>query len=138
MTEREKITSPVNDPWEDVRERVDEEGWVLNGSALPLMDPHVAILRLLADADALLAMRDTLIDISEQEEENCGYCNGSGGRYADGGAHYPSENAPMVPCGQCGGYGKVPPADAREIATAALAALPDYLRGGVDERAEIE
>ena len=81
-----------------------------------------------SERDALLATRDALIDISEQEEETCGYCNGSGGRYADGNTHYPSENAPVVPCGQCGGYGKVPPTDAREIALDALAALPERLK----------
>ena len=81
-----------------------------------------------SERDALLTTRDALIDISEQEEESCGYCNGSGGRYAAGNDHYPSENAPTVPCGQCGGDGKVPPTDAREIALDALAALPERLK----------
>ncbi len=44
----------MRDPWADVRERVDDKGWVLNGSDLPLMDPHTVILRLLTDATALL------------------------------------------------------------------------------------
>ncbi len=72
----------------------------------------------------LEAMKQALVEISEQEDELCSYCTGSGGRYADGGAHYPSENAPVVPCGQCGGSGKMPPPDARDLAASAIAA-PD-------------
>ena len=111
------MSNPRFDPFADVRGR-----WTRDER------DGKDIYRLLDDADALLATRDARIEISEQEEENCGYCSGSGGRYADGNAHYPSENAPMVPCGQCGGYGKVPPTDAREIALDALAALPERLK----------
>jgi hypothetical protein len=49
----------MSDPWADVREQV-EGRWAQNSRDLPFMDPRVAVVRLLDNADALMAVKDAL------------------------------------------------------------------------------
>ena len=68
-------------------------------------------------ADLLAALEQ----IRDLETECCSRCEGNGRLYADGKAHYPSENADTILCGSCGGSGRILPEDAQEIAEAAIA-----------------
>lgn len=61
-------------------------------------------------------LETALTQIRGAEPERCSFCDGSGLRYADGKPHYPSENAPVIACGNCGGSGELQPANAKDIA----------------------
>jgi hypothetical protein len=71
----------------------------------------------------LVGLRAALVaalnEIADSEGESCRRCEGNGKLYADGKAHYPSENAATINCGECGGSGRIYP-DLQEIARAAL------------------
>jgi len=75
--------------------------------------------------DTVEAIKAELLAALEQirdlETECCSRCEGNGRLYADGKAHYPSENADTILCGSCGGSGRILPEDAQEIAEAAIA-----------------
>ena len=82
---------------------------------------HDTVCRLREINANLLAACEAVV---AAEERNCRTCEGNGRMYADGRAHYPSENAPTIACGHCGGSGHVA-ADfeaLREIARSAIAA----------------
>ena len=83
------------------------------------MDKHT--VRLIKD---LKSINDKLVEALEKirdlETDCCPRCEGEGNIYADGKAHYMSENAPTIPCGNCGGSGRILPEDAQDIAVEAL------------------
>lgn len=60
-------------------------------------------------------------EIAGLETECCSRCEGGGRIWADGKPHFPHEQAGTIPCGSCGGSGRILPDDAQEIAEAALA-----------------
>ena len=68
----------------------------------------------------LAGLRAALQEIADLESSTCPACQGSGARYADGKAHYPSEGAPTVACDRCGGTGQIASEDAATIAAEAL------------------
>lgn len=70
------------------------------------------------------------------ENEKCPKCKaervptprkseGDGSLWADGKLHYPSHNGETRACPQCGGAGRIPPADYRETAAALLAKMKE-------------
>lgn len=63
---------------------------------------------------------ESLEQIRDLETDCCSRCEGEGNIYADGKAHYMSENAPTILCGNCGGSGRILPEDAQDIAEQAL------------------
>jgi len=108
------------------------EGWYFKvrdaGGALVFMcvtESDVKnISEIVTKYDALKALNDRLKEALKQirdlETECCPRCEGNGNIYADGKAHYMSENAPTIPCGNCGGSGRILPEDAQIIAEQAL------------------
>ena len=81
----------------------------------------------LAERDALRAENEALAGALEtiadtDADELCHRCEGNGGIYADGKAHYYSEGAPTIPCPACGGSGRIVIIDTQEIARTALSA----------------
>lgn len=64
---------------------------------------------------------EALERIRDLETDCCQRCEGNGQLYADGKAHFPSEDAPTIHCGNCGGSGRILPEDAQEIAAEILA-----------------
>ena len=73
--------------------------------------------------------RDDLIaliaDAISDNWESCRICEGDGRMYADGKAHYVSENAPTRPCFNCEGTGKVMAEDIEvAVANAIMAQTP--------------
>ena len=59
------------------------------------------------DATKQVIRRFAFLIEAEWDTEMCHSCEGNGNRYADGKTHYPSEHAPTVPCGTCGGSGQI-------------------------------
>lgn len=85
---------------------------------------QIKVRKLCGIIDRAEAARKDLLEALKQirdlETECCHRCEGEGNLYADGKAHYMSENAPTIPCGSCGGSGRILPEDAQDIAEAAL------------------
>ena len=76
----------------------------------PWLNNHLAAWE--ADLAKLEAMervirRFAFLTEAEWDTEMCHSCEGNGNRYADGKTHYPSEHAPTVSCGTCGGSGQI-------------------------------
>jgi len=71
-------------------------------------------------ANIIRQIKPRLEQIIDDEGETCGRCEGNGAMWADGKAHYMSENCPTVLCGNCGGSGRIMGEDAKDIARAAL------------------
>lgn len=65
-------------------------------------------------------LAEALKQIAEGETSCCPRCEGNGRLYADGKAHYMSEGAPTIFCGNCGGSGRLQPENAQEIAGVVL------------------
>lgn len=63
------------------------------------------IARKLNAFDEMLA---ALSEIAGMQPVGCQRCEGNGRLWADGKAHYPSENLPTTACPICGGEGKLP------------------------------
>lgn len=66
-------------------------------------------------------IKAALEEIRDGERTCCPRCEGNGKLWADGKAHYPSENVDTINCGNCGGSGYLQPENAQEIAEQALA-----------------
>ena len=64
---------------------------------------------------------EALREIRDAETTCCPRCEGNGNLYADGKGHYMHENAPTINCGNCGGSGRLQPANAQDIAADAIA-----------------
>jgi hypothetical protein len=84
----------------------------------PLFREYIRYLE--RDRSACLEALET---IAEGERLCCQRCEGNGALWADGKAHYPSENMPTRPCPECGGSGKLPAEDPSEIASEVLSSL---------------
>lgn len=69
-----------------------------------------------------------LEEIRDAETDCCPRCEGNGNIYADGNTHYMSEHAPTIPCGNCGGIGQLQPANAQDMARAALEAAKKEMK----------
>ena len=65
-------------------------------------------------------LKTALEQIRDLETECCPRCEGNGRLYADGKAHLPSYQGDTIPCGSCGGSGRILPEDAQEIAQQAI------------------
>ena len=102
----------MNDPWKDIRERIAGEGMTVDVEG-HYHDPQQDvsdIKLLLADADALLALRDPLLEIKELLRPDSGY-------------HISPDDGPEG-LGELMRIGSI-----FERADNALAALPAYLKG---------
>jgi len=79
------------------------------------------------DQQALIKqLVEALEQISENEGECCRRCEGDGRLWADGKPHYPTEQVDTVPCGNCGGSGRIYP-DVKDIADTAIATAEKQL-----------
>ncbi len=67
-------------------------------------------------------LREALRQIAEAESVCCPRCEGDGRLWADGKAHYPSEQRDTILCGNCGGSGYLQPENAKDIAATTIAA----------------
>ncbi len=66
-------------------------------------------------------LREALRQIAEAESVCCPRCEGDGRLWADGKAHYPSEQRDTILCGNCGGSGYLQPENAKDIAATTIA-----------------
>lgn len=78
-------------------------------------------LGLLQEKNKNTKLLEALREIAESESECCPRCEGDGRLWADGKAHYPSEQVDTILCGNCGGSGRLQPENAQDIAQAAIA-----------------
>lgn len=95
-----------------------QRGFVIVGKEEALTETQAA--EVIRQVEAHEGLVEALEQIRDLETECCSRCEGNGRLYADGKAHFLSENADTILCGNCGGSGRILPDDAQDIAEQAL------------------